>query len=231
MNNHLTAAQHFVNFYKSLASTSLSLDKVSLINPFSDDETLRVVSDFYNSFFSDSLPRIFIFGINPGRLGAGITGITGIPFTDAYHLKDACGISHNFQERKELSSLFIYELIREMGGPEIFYKHFYLTSACPLGFTTQGKNYNYYDKGIRLKRIEPFIIQSISRQISQFQNKSIAFSLGKTENYDYLKSLNDSHGWFDEIKPLPHPRWIMQYQRKHKSVHLATYTKALGQLI
>ncbi len=228
MSKDLTAAQHFISFYKSLVATSLSLGEVSLINPFLDNETLRVVSDFYNAFFSDSDPRIFLFGINPGRLGA---GITGIPFTDTYHLKDACGISHNFQERKELSSLFIYELISEMGGPEIFYKHFYLTSVCPLGFTTQGKNYNYYDKGIRLKRIEPFIIQSISHQVSQFQNKSIAFSLGKTENYDYLKSLNDSHEWFDVIKPLPHPRWIMQYQRKRKKVHLATYTNALGQLI
>jgi len=42
----------------------------------------------------------------------------------------------------------------------------------------------------------------------------IAFSLGMGKNLEYLKRLNDHHGFFQQIEGLPHPRWVMQYQYK-----------------
>jgi hypothetical protein len=53
---------------------------ISVMNPFRNNpEVMTIVSLFYKKFYSDSRKRYLILGINPGRFGA---GITGIPFTD-----------------------------------------------------------------------------------------------------------------------------------------------------
>jgi len=38
--------------------------------------------------------------------------------------------------------------------------------------------------------------------------------MGQGKNYKYFSKLNEKHQFFDEIVPLPHPRWVMQYRRK-----------------
>ena len=45
------------------------------MNPYKNAETWAVASRFYEKFYSDRKPRAFIFGINPGRHGAGVTGV------------------------------------------------------------------------------------------------------------------------------------------------------------
>ena len=83
-----------------------------------------------------------MLGINPGRFGAGVTGIT---FTDPVRLEKECGIPNNFDKRQELSSVFIYDFIAAWGGAEAFYSRFFLSAVFPLGFTREGRNLNYYD--------------------------------------------------------------------------------------
>jgi hypothetical protein len=86
-------------------------------------------------------------GINPGRFGA---GVTGIPFTDTKRLEEKCWLTIEGLTTYEPSSVFVYDVIEAYGGVEKFYSDYYISSVCPLGFVKfneKGKeiNYNYYD--------------------------------------------------------------------------------------
>ena len=210
-------SESVISFYEQLNS-QLSLPKgVELIYPFTDKEVWECFNSFVNSFYKGEQGRILLLGINPGRFGA---GVTGIPFTDPYHLSEFCGIETPFEKRKELSSIYIYDLIMALGGPIEFYKRFYISSVCPLGFIKDGKNYNYYDDDKLYTGLKSFIISSIEKQLEFPCSRRVAYSLGKGKNYKILSKLNEEHKWFDEIIALGHPRWIMQYQRKNYSLHL-----------
>lgn len=218
-------ADHILSFYASLPA-SLSLPKgIDLIYPFGDKDVGRVLKIFYKKYYSDRGNRLFLLGINPGRFGA---GMTGVPFTDPILLAEHCGIENDFEQKHELSSVFIHKMIAAMGGPDIFYKQFYISSVCPLGFTKEGKNYNYYDSEALYNAIEPFIVESITSQVNRFCDRRVAFSIGQGKNYKIFKSLNEEHQWFDIVLPLPHPRWVMQYKRKSLDIHLSTYITSLS---
>ena len=45
---------------------------VEILNPFKVTETYQLSKSFYQKYYSDSNPRLFLIGINPGRFGAGI---------------------------------------------------------------------------------------------------------------------------------------------------------------
>ncbi len=154
-----------------------------------------------------------ILGINPGRFGA---GVTGVPFTDPWHLKEFCGIDSPFPMRKELSAIYIHELIEGYGGLASFYNSFFISSVCPLGFTKNGININYYDEKLLQEATTPYIIKYIEAQLSMGMSSDKVFILGKGKNYAFFKKLNETHGFFREVIPLPHPRWVMQYRRKYK---------------
>jgi len=180
---------------------------------------------FFDRFYNDNHKRILLIGINPGRLGCGVTGIN---FTDAEALRSNCGIDCDFTGGRELSSRFVYEMINFMGGPELFFSRYFLTALSPLGFTSGGKNRNYYDTPALLKHLRPWLAASFQRQIELGAERSIAFSLGKGRNFKILKELNSEFGFFKEILPLPHPRWVMQYKLKEKETFLHMYNDELG---
>jgi hypothetical protein len=182
-----------------------------VLNPYGNASTIDVCEKFYNKYYNDSLGRKLILGINPGRFGA---GITGIPFTDPVMLENECGIKNDFDKRAELSSDFIYRLINTMGNPTSFYKRFFIGSVSPLGFMLNGKNFNYYDSKELQRAIKPFIISNLVKQIGLGINSRVCYCLGQGKNYEYLNFLNIELKLFDEIIPLPHPRWVMQYRRK-----------------
>lgn len=188
-----------------------------LIFPFDNEEAKTVFSSFYKKYFSDSNERIILFGINPGRFGA---GITGVPFTDPFYLEEVCKIKNDFSKRKELSAIFIYEMIEKLGGVESFYSSFYINSLCPLGFIKDKKNANYYDDKKLEDKVTPRIKEHILSQIALGCSTKVAFSLGQGKNFKYFKKLNDKQGYFDQIIPLPHPRWVMQYKLKSKEMYL-----------
>ena len=204
-------AERVINYYKNLEIENALPKGIGILNPYTSDTAMGVCRKFYNKYYNDSKGRIFIVGINTGRFGA---GITGIPFTDPVMLENECGIKNDFEKRGEISSEFIYKLINAMGGPSHFYKHFYIGSVSPLGFVKEGKNFNYYDSKELMKSMKPFIVSNLVKQIGLGINSRKCYCLGQGKNYEYLKFLNIELKLFDEIIPLPHPRWVMQYRRK-----------------
>ena len=198
-------------------------DGIDWLMPYEDNETRRCMDLFYKKFYSDEKSRTYILGINPGRFGG---GITGIPFTDPIRLASV-GIENSFPKRQELSSVFIYEMIKACGGPEMFYSKYYFASLSPLGFVKEGKNYNYYDDPALAKAVRPFIIQNIETQIRFGAGLDKVFCLGQGKNHEYLQRLNEEYKWWKEVIPLPHPRWIMQYKLKSKEGYLNLYKDVL----
>lgn len=217
--------QHILSYLASLGLTLRLPPGVKAMNPYENTEVFKYCQLFYHQYYADSRQRTIILGINPGRHGA---GLTGIPFTDPIKLESECGIPNNLHKRPELSADFIYQLIHAYGGLHPFYRKFYFSSVCPLGFTKDDKNINYYDIPKLQKAVLPFICQSIRQQLDFGISKKIAFCLGEGKNYQFLRQLNESHGFFEDIIPLPHPRFIMQYRRKKVSTYIDQYLEALG---
>ena len=212
--------------YHFSLETNIALpDNVEWLFPYKDEETKRCMTEFYSRFYNDSSPRVILLGINPGRFGA---GVTGVPFTDPLLLENACGIPNNFKKRRELSSAFVYEFINALGGVEHFYRNFYITSICPLGFIKDGKNYNYYDSRALQDAVMPMILDNLKTQIAFGASTEVAFSMGKGKNYKFLKGLNDKYDLFEKVVALPHPRWVMQYRLKSKDTFVEEYVQALG---
>ena len=221
----ITQSYAILKFCKSLSPNMKLPRGVAIMNPFTDAVSWQLAETFYNKFYSDHHPRKFIFGINPGRFGA---GITGVPFTDPIRLKEVCGIDNDLQKKAELSSLFIYAVIDAYGGPKAFYHDFFFTALSPLGFTKNGVNLNYYDDKELLKDSEPYIIDCINRQLKTIATTTdVCYCLGEGTNYKIFQRLNDKHHFFKQIVPLPHPRWVMQYRRKKVDEFVKVYVEKL----
>ena len=221
-----TFAQQSIQFHKQLLPDFSLPNGVEWITAFEHEETLQSFSAFMNKYYADYNKRHFLFGINPGRFGAGVTGVA---FTDPILLNEKLGIANQFEQKHELSALFIHEVIDQFPNPEAFYARFYITSVNPVGLLKNGINYNYYDDAETLKATEPFIIEKTEKQLRFGAHRDIAFSIGKGKNFKYFKQLNKRHKWFTEIVALPHPRWVMQYRRKNKQQHIDFYVEQLVQ--
>jgi len=230
----MTFGKNVIRFYHSLNYTGILPEGIRVMNPFINDPVVAGLAEqFYTKFFSDNHKRFLILGINPGRFGA---GATGIPFTDTKRLQDACGIEfHGFQSH-ETSSAFIYAMIDAFGGVVPFYRHFFISAVCPLGFTTTGKsgrqvNYNYYDNAELTTAVHPFIVESLKKQITFGIDTSVCFCLGTGKNEHFLKKLNTEHHFFSKIVALEHPRYIMQYKTKSKQHYIDKYLHAFRILL
>lgn len=204
-------------------------DGISIMNPFKgNDRLLDICKGFYAKFYHDENPRFLILGINPGRLGA---GATGIPFTDSKRLTEKCGLPDPGFVTHEPSSVFMYEMIDAFGGPQAFYQNFYINSVFPLGFIKKKNenayvNYNYYDQKKLQDLVTPFVIEHIQKQIELVQRNDVAFCLGRGKNFAFLENLNKKHHFFEKIIPLDHPRYIMQYKSKALEEYILYYLNA-----
>ena len=112
-------------------------------------------------------------------------------------------------------------------APQLFYSNYFIGSVCPLGFVKGGKNINYYDDKELQKAVEPFIIESIQKQLSFPVDRSTCLCIGGAKNFKYLSGLNSRFHWFKEIVPLPHPRFVMQYRRKLVPEYVQLYLDAV----
>ena len=218
-------SQQVISFTQSLRPPEIALPNgFEWIYPYDQPATMQALTTFYRKYYADENGRTFLFGINPGRFGA---GITGVPFTDPIRLASECGIDNDFQKKPELSSVFVWEFIRAYGGVEAFCRQFYITSLSPLGFVKDGKNINYYDDRALQRAVEPFIVWNIRTQLDFGANRNTALCLGEGQNYAFFKKINAEHGFFKEIIPLPHPRWVMQYRRKSIQEFVGRYVENL----
>lgn len=216
----VTFADRVLAFFLQLRiKTSLPKD-VEVLNPYQNDQVFELCRLFYKKYYDDPGQRFLIIGINPGRLGA---GLTGIPFTDPIKLVTYCGIQNSLPRNPELSADFIYRVIEAYGGPEKFYSKFYFSSVSPLGFTKDGKNLNYYDVRELKESLREFIIDSLKKTIACGIDTSVCYCLGEGDNFRFLCQLNDEKKFFKRIVPLSHPRFIMQYRRKKVAEYVADY--------
>jgi hypothetical protein len=228
----MTLADKIILFNKQLTYTGGVLPSgIRAMNPFKEFKQIIDISDaFYHKYYNDNELRHIILGINPGRFGA---GLTGIPFTDSKRLVAECNINYNGKPTHEPSSVFVYEVINAYGGTEAFYKKFYINSLCPLGFTKidgngKEKNYNYYDSKELIAAVNDFIIDNIYKQIALGVNTDVCFCFGTGKNVDFLSRLNKEHCFFKKIIALEHPRFIMQYKSSNKQFYIDKYISAFN---
>ena len=208
MNEEKTFAQKVIQFDENLSNISIELPEgFKIINPFNGDkkETVRKIStSFYKRFYNDRNNRRLILGSSPARRG---TAVTGVPFEDALHL--------------------------QYGGCEKFYSDFYMNFVCPIGIVktnSKGKNVNcnYYDNKKLQETLYSLIINSIKSQINFGIDTSVCYCIGSGKNYDFMTKINNKYHFFKKIIPLEHPRFIMQYNSKHKDEFLKKYLEALN---
>lgn len=219
--------QKILQFYKELDLDESLLDKeTKVMNPYQENgsEVKRILSEFYQKYYSDTKKRHLILGINPGRLGA---GLTGIPFTDTKALREDCKIETAI-ETSETSAEYVYTFIRHFGGPEKFYQRYFIGAACPLGFTHLNKkghwvNWNYYDSALLYNSVKSFMIEQLKKQIELCGSNEKAIIWGNGKNFKFLNEINKEEKLFKELIPLEHPRYIMQYKRKSIDLYLEKY--------
>lgn len=219
-----TFADRAIDYYLNLRAPTNLPTGVSALNPYQSPAVQEIVHVFYRKFFADQQPRIFLMGINPGRFGAGITGIS---FTTPQNLKAYCGIDNNLPTSPELSSRFVYQAVEALGGAEAFYKRFFLTSLYPLALVKNQKNYNFYDDRFTTTTLWPVITEAIRQQLTFGYDRRVGICLGK-KNEQFLRKLNNEQGFFDQIIALDHPRYILQYRSRYLDQYVDQYVQTLG---
>jgi hypothetical protein len=228
-----TFADKIISFNKKIQFKGALPKNIGIMNPFKENqEALDISTKFYKKFYNDNNKRHLILGINPGRFGA---GVTGVPFTDTKRLLEECQLQFAGKPTHEPSATFVYEMINAYGSAEKFYNKFYIHSVCPLGFTiinNKGKeiNYNYYDSKELTDCVYTFIIENIKKQISFGISTDVCFCFGTGKNANFLRKINEEFNFFKKIVPLEHPRFIMQYKSKSKPLYIDKYLKELMQI-
>jgi len=223
-----TFADRLLHFLTTFPAPPVLPDEVLALNPYQEPAVAKLLTQFGQKFYADQRPRVALLGINPGRFGAGRTGVA---FTDPAALAGACSIPNELPQHPELSSQFVYRVIDALGGPAAFYQDFYLGSLYPLVLMRHGKNYNYYDAPALQASLEPDIRASLRRQVDELGLvRTAAVCLGRRNGLLFEK-LNKELHLFDTIHILYHPRYLMQYKRRELLAHVARYAEVLGATI
>ncbi len=220
--------------YVSLKGIALPVG-VHVLDPLRGEnsaEVQRIVHDFHRKYFNDDRPRKLMLGINPGRLGAGSTGLC---FTDTKRCESDLGLAVKGFRTHEPSSDFFYRVVRAMGGADAFYRDVYVQAICPLGFTLEGPkgspvNLTYYDDRALQEPITPFVVHWLKKLIATGMRTDVVFCIGTGKNLAYLHTLNEKHRFFERIAPLEHPRFIMQYKAKSVQTYVSKYVDALNEV-
>lgn len=223
-----TFADQVIEFNENLTYSGSLPDGFEVLNPYLDNpETMEVMQKFYHKYYNDSNKRKFMIGINPSRHGA---GVTGVPFTDTKRLESICGIKMKSAYTHEVSSVFMYDMIADYGGVDLFYQDVYINSPFPLAIVRSTKNgwlnANYYDDKDLFNDVKDFMIESLKKHISLNLDTSEVFVLGK-KNAEFISKLNKEAQLFETMTVLEHPRYIQQYKSKEKQLYIDKYILAL----
>jgi len=225
-----TFANKVITFNNNLQFIGKLPTGFRVLNPYLDNaETMQVMQQFYQKYYNDNSKRKFIVGINPSRHGAGVTGVS---FTDTKRLEAVCGIKMQSAYTHEVSSVFMYNMIKAYGGPRLFYKQFYINSPFPLAIIRKdnnGKwlNANYYDNPLLYNSVKDFMIHSLKKHIGIGLDVLEVFILGK-KNASFIRALNKEAKLFDTMTVLEHPRFIQQYKLKEQQYYIDKYILAFN---
>lgn len=222
-----TLADKIIDFNQNLIFPGKLPPDFQVLNPFTDNpETMKVMSEFYQKYYADNHRRKFLIGINPSRHGA---GVTGVPFTDTKRLESVCGIKMKSAYTHEVSSVFMYDMIKEYGGVNLFYSQFFINSPFPLAIVrktgSKWLNANYYDDKELFNSVKSYMATVLREFISFGLETSEVFVLGK-KNAKFIQELNKENNLFEKMTVLEHPRYIQQYKSKEKQLFLDKYILA-----
>ncbi|AZA79183.1 SMUG2 DNA glycosylase family protein [Chryseobacterium sp. G0186] len=223
-----TFADEVITFNENLSYSGDLPDGFEVLNPYLDNpETMQAMQKFYHKYYHDSHTRKFMIGINPSRHGA---GVTGVPFTDTKRLESICAIKMESAHTHEVSSVFMYDMIEDYGGADLFYKDIYINSPFPLAIVRKTKtgwlNANYYDDKELFEAVKGFMIESLKKHLSLNLDTSEVFILGK-KNAEFISKLNKEAKLFETMTVLEHPRYIQQYKLKEQQMYIDKYILAL----
>ncbi len=208
---------------------------VGVLDPFNGphaEEVRRIVTTFHRKYYGDDRARLLMLGINPGRLGAGSTGLS---FTDTKRCEADLGIPVNGLRTHEPSSDFFYRMVRGVGGAEAFYGQVYVHAICPLGFVQRGPNgaevnLNYYDDPALERAVTPFIERWLRTLVGCGMRTDAVVCIGTGKNAAYFTKLNQRLGLFQRVVALEHPRYIMQYKARSIDQYVRKSRSALADL-
>lgn len=202
---------NMLNFYNAInSSDELKQQSITVLNEFIENE--KLVREFYEKYVNNNIDNIKVVmcGINPGRYGA---GKTGIPFIDFNSLSE---LLQNIKRKdSERSAEFFYSIIKNYRA-EKFYSNIYVTNICSIGFEKSKKNHNYYElseaiKEIiyknfleKMKIINPNVIIPLSKEVE----KTLKYlkSNGELKNVLIDEGLN--HPYYCSIKT----NWEKQFK-------------------
>src|SRR5690606_41731291 len=101
-----TFADRVIAFNNSLDFKGVLPPGVGVMNPFKEkEEAVKASEQFYRRYYNDNNMRHILIGINPGRFGA---GQTGVPFTDPIRLREECGIPYDRSEERRVGKGYSY---------------------------------------------------------------------------------------------------------------------------
>jgi len=225
-----TLADRLLPHVLSFSLADVKLPKgVGVLDPFNGvhaEEVRRIVTAFHRKYYSDARPRTLLLGINPGRLGAGATGLS---FTDTKRCESDLRIPVNGPRTHEPSSDFFYRMVRAAGGADDFYSRTYVHAVCPLGFVKDGVNLNYYDDKALEQAVTPFVERWLRTLVDCGMRNDTVLCIGTGKNAACFTKLNDRLQLFDRIIALEHPRYVMQYKARSVDLFIDKYLAALGE--
>lgn len=176
------------------------------------------IDAFWQKYYGDAVPRIMICGINPGRLGA---GKTGIPFLDYESLSQLIpGVERMDSEK---SAGFFFRVVESFGA-ESFFKTFYVTNFSSVGYLRDANNFNYHDlPQPALEIVEQNFLEEI-----RLVEPTHVISLGRKVHGSVLRLLPPG---IDCSLRLPHPSWIATYRSYEMDHWVSRYRDALSGFI
>lgn len=199
----------------------------SVLDPYQSTDVRSVIHQFCTTYYTGSHKRLSVWGINPGRFGAGVTGLS---FTDPYALTQQLGMNTEIIGRREPSAEFISSVIDGYGGPRAFYRDMFMSALSPLGFIKDGKNINFYDDASLKKDIVPFVLTSMRTMIDAGLRTEATVLLGSGALQAFFKKFIAPEIIFDTVVYLDHPRYIMQYRRREMERYVLQYVDTLKTL-
>lgn len=188
---------------------------ISVLREF--EENLFVSKSFAKAYCSSPKISVVLCGINPGRLGA---GKTGVPFLDFASLSKL--LPEIIRHDTERSANFFFEVVEHFGAKE-FYANFHVTNISSVGFERAGSNVNYYDLPEQALK---YVYSAFFQEIMAVQPTVIISMAGSVHSTVKKLFLNST---IDISTCLPHPNYCAFPKQRERCK--ARYIEVLSQHI
>jgi len=173
----------------------------------------QVMDDFWRRFYPEELPRHVICGLNPGRFGA---GLTGVPFTDFQTLSR--WMPSVERQDTEPSAQFFAQVVAAV-GVEAFFRRFYVTNVSAVGYVKDGRNLNYHDLPAgALEVVERRFVEEM-----EIVRPQQIIALGRQVERSIKRLMPNV-----VVSYLPHPAWVSTYRKAAQHDWIERYLRVLS---